>query len=53
MALISYAPSAGASLTSVPGSGTPMQRASAKSKWAEVTAGAVSVAPHEPVTGTR
>ena len=49
---ISYAPSTGTSLTSAPGSGTPMQRASAKSKCALVTAGAVSVAPHEPVTGT-
>src|ERR1700761_5157456 len=29
-----------------------MQRASVNGKWAVVTAGAVSVAPHDPVTGT-
>ena len=41
-----------ASLTSAPGSGTPMQRASLNGKCALVTAGAVSVAPQDPVTGT-
>ena len=48
---ISYAPWTGTSFTVVPGSGAPMHLASVNGKFADVTAGAVSVAPHEPVTG--
>ena len=42
----------GASLIWTPGSGTPMLPASSSGKCADVTAGAVSVAPHEVVIAT-